>query len=139
MKIFAKKLSKIQILFVIQFEILNFTVINKSRVVVNHYLMDSRSPLGREHIGRESLPPRCLCRCVLGREGGGPPPGDSSDPWDRDPSSPHWLNSSGTRWSGWSGYYWSQTCTSIQLDTRWKSFHLYQTEVREVFETFYIE
>lgn len=90
--------------------------------------MDNRSPLGREHIGLESPPPRCLCRCVLGRGGEDPPPGDSSDPWDTDPSSPHWLNSSGTRWSGWSGCYWSQTCTSIQLDTRWRSFHLYQTE-----------
>lgn len=90
--------------------------------------MDSRSPLGREHIGLESPPPRCLCRCVLGRGGEGPRPGDSSDPWDTDPSNPHWLNSSGTRWSGWSGCYWSQTCTSIQLDTRWKSFHLYQTD-----------
>lgn len=112
--------------FVIQFEILNFTAL--TRVVVNHYLMDSRSPLGREHIGLESPPPRCLCRCVLGRGEEDPPPGDSSDLWDTDPSSPHWLNSSGTRWSGWSGCYWSPTCTSIQLDTRWKSFHLYQTE-----------
>lgn len=90
--------------------------------------MDSRSPLGREHIGLESPPPRCLCRCVLGRGGEDPHPGDSSDLWDTDPSNPHWLNSSGTRWSGWSGCYWSQTCTSIQLDTRWRSFHLYQTE-----------
>lgn len=95
---FEKNYLRYNILFLIQFEILNFTVINKK--VVNHYLMDSRSPLGKEHIGLESPPPRCLCRCVLGRGGEDPHPGDSSDPWDTDPSSPHWLNSSGTRWSG---------------------------------------
>lgn len=91
-----------------------------------HYLMGSRSLPGTGYTGRVTPPPPCLCRCVLGRGWAGPPPGDSSDPGDTDQSSPGWLNSSGTPWCGWSGCYWSQTCTSIQLNTHWKSGLLYR-------------